>query len=143
MSKQIYSYLRNENKILCNLRDVCDYNLYDVLDLLNSLSNENEKLKKERDYWASKYEEGTETFESNLAEENEQLKEKLDFFKDLAQRTEHEKEDYADKYYNLLKKKFSDDEIRRLYSDLQRREYEKHCNGGTTFTAKVKQEVRY
>lgn len=78
-----------------------------------------------------------------LREENERLKERLDFFKDLAQRTEHEKEDYADKYYNLLKKKFSDDEIRRLYSDLQRREYEKHCNGGTTFTAKLKQEVRY
>jgi len=80
---------------------------------------------------------------NNLTEENERLKERLDFFQDFAQRTEHEKEDYADKYYNLLKKKLSDDEIRRLYSDLQRREYEKHCNGRTTFTAKLKQEVRY
>ena len=80
---------------------------------------------------------------NELAEENEHLKEKLDFFQDLAQKTEHEKEDYADKYHNLLEKKFSDDEIRRLYSDLQRREYEKHCSGGTTFTSKASIEQRY
>ena len=49
------------------------FNLEGCVDLLNSLSDENEKLKKERDYWKAKYEAGTETFESNLAEENEQL----------------------------------------------------------------------
>ena len=42
-----------------------------------------------------------------------------------------------------LRKNFSDDEIRRLYSDLQRREYEKHCSGETSLTTKLNPEVRY
>ena len=49
-------------------------------DLLNDLSEnldlhlKNKKLQQERDYWNNKFNEGTETFESNLAEENELLK---------------------------------------------------------------------
>jgi len=42
--------------------------------VIAELKKENEQLRKERDYWKAKYEEGTETFESTLAEENELLK---------------------------------------------------------------------
>ena len=43
--KQIYSYDRGNNKILCNLNDVCDFNVSNVFQLLNSLSNENKQLR--------------------------------------------------------------------------------------------------
>ena len=42
--KRLYSYDRGNNKILCNLNDVCDFNVFNVFKLINSLSNENEKL---------------------------------------------------------------------------------------------------
>ena len=64
----------------------------DLVDLLNSLSEENEQLRKERDYWKAKYDEGTETFESTLAEENEKLKNELKKEKLLLE--------YSDSMYN-------------------------------------------
>lgn len=45
--KRLYSYDRGNNKILCNLNDVCDFNVSNVFQLLNSLANENEQLKNE------------------------------------------------------------------------------------------------
>ena len=43
--KRLYSYDKGNNKILCNLNDVCDFNVLNVFQLLNSLANENEQLK--------------------------------------------------------------------------------------------------
>lgn len=43
--KQIYSYDRGNNKILCNLNDVCDFDIYNVFQLINLLSNENKQLR--------------------------------------------------------------------------------------------------
>lgn len=45
--KRLYSYDKGNNKILCNLNDVCDFNVLNVFQLLNSLANENEQLKQE------------------------------------------------------------------------------------------------
>ena len=45
--KRLYSYDKVNNKILCNLNDVCDFNVLNVFQLLNSLANENEQLKQE------------------------------------------------------------------------------------------------
>ena len=47
--KRLYSYDRGNNQILCNLEDVCDFNVSNVIQLLNSLANENEQLRKELD----------------------------------------------------------------------------------------------
>lgn len=47
--KRLYSYDRGNNQILCNLNDVCDFNVSNVIQLLNSLANENEQLRKELD----------------------------------------------------------------------------------------------
>ena len=43
--KRLYSYDKGNNKILCNLNDVCDFNVTNVFQLLNSLANENEQLR--------------------------------------------------------------------------------------------------
>lgn len=43
--KQVYSYDKGNNKVLCNLNDVCDFNVTNVFRLLNSLADENEQLK--------------------------------------------------------------------------------------------------
>ena len=43
--KQIYSYDRGNNKILYNLNDVCDFDIYNVFQLINLLSNENKQLR--------------------------------------------------------------------------------------------------
>lgn len=45
--KRLYSYDKSNNKILCNLNDVCDFNISNVFQLLNSLADENEELKKQ------------------------------------------------------------------------------------------------
>lgn len=45
--KRLYSYDKGNNKILCNLNDVCSFNVSNVFQLLNSLANENEQLKQE------------------------------------------------------------------------------------------------
>ena len=45
--KRLYSYDKGNDKILCNLNDVCDFNVSNVIQLLNSLANENEQLKQE------------------------------------------------------------------------------------------------
>ena len=45
--KRLYSYDKGNNKILCNLNDVCDFNVSKVFQLLNSLAEENEQLRKE------------------------------------------------------------------------------------------------
>ena len=45
--KRLYSYDKGNNKILCNLNDVCDFNVLNVFQLLNSLANENKQLKQE------------------------------------------------------------------------------------------------
>lgn len=45
--KRLYSYDKGNNKILCNLNDVCDFNVFNVFQLLNSLASENEQLKQE------------------------------------------------------------------------------------------------
>lgn len=45
--KRLYSYDKGNNKILCDLNDVCDFNVSNVFQLLNSLVNENEQLKQE------------------------------------------------------------------------------------------------
>lgn len=52
--KRLYSYDKGNNKVLCNLNDVCDYSVTNVFQLLNSLSEENEQLRQEKDYWKSK-----------------------------------------------------------------------------------------
>lgn len=63
----------------------CSESLVDRLNeqqaTISRLEEENEQLQKEntflikqRNYWKSKFKEGTETFESNIAEENELLK---------------------------------------------------------------------
>ena len=43
--KRLYSYDKGNNKVLCNLNDVCDFNVTNVFRLLNSLADENEQLK--------------------------------------------------------------------------------------------------
>ena len=43
--KRLYSYDKGNNKILCNLNDVCDFNVSNVFQLLNSLADENDKLR--------------------------------------------------------------------------------------------------
>ena len=43
--KRLYSYDKGNNKVLCNLNDVCDFNVSNVFQLLNSLAKENEQLK--------------------------------------------------------------------------------------------------
>ena len=43
--KRLYSYDKGNNKILCNLNDVCDFNVSNVFQLLNSLAEENEQSK--------------------------------------------------------------------------------------------------
>ena len=50
-----------------------DRKLYldEVVELLNYLDEKNEWLKKQRDYWSAKYEEGTGTFISHFTEENQ------------------------------------------------------------------------
>lgn len=45
IEKRLYSYDKGNNKILCNLNDVCDFNVSNVFQLLNSLANENEQLR--------------------------------------------------------------------------------------------------
>lgn len=45
--KRLYSYDKGNNKILCNLNDVCDFNVSNVFQLLNSLTDENEQLRKQ------------------------------------------------------------------------------------------------
>ena len=45
--KRLYSYDKGNNKVLCNLEDVCDFNVRNVFQLLNSLANENEQLQKQ------------------------------------------------------------------------------------------------
>ena len=47
--KRLYSYDKGNNKILCNLNDVCDFNVFNVFQLLNSLAEENEQLREELD----------------------------------------------------------------------------------------------
>lgn len=47
--KRLYSYDKGNNKILCNMNDVCDFNVSNVFQLLNSLANENEQLRGELD----------------------------------------------------------------------------------------------
>lgn len=43
--KRLYSYDKGNNKILCNLNDVCDFNVSNVFQLLNSLADENDQLR--------------------------------------------------------------------------------------------------
>lgn len=43
--KRLYSYDKGNNKILYNLNDVCDFNVSNVFQLLNSLADENDKLR--------------------------------------------------------------------------------------------------
>ena len=45
--KRLYSYDKGNNKILCNLNDVCDFNVLNVFQLLNSLANENEPVSRD------------------------------------------------------------------------------------------------
>lgn len=42
--KRLYSYDKGNDKILCNLNDVCDFNVSNVIQLLNLLAKENEQL---------------------------------------------------------------------------------------------------
>ena len=53
--KRLYSYDKSNNKILCNLNDVCDFNVSNVFQLLNSLADENEQLRKEHQEMLEKY----------------------------------------------------------------------------------------
>ena len=55
MSEKLYSYDKGNNKILCNLNDVCDFNVSNVFQLLNLLSDENEQLKFENETLKSNY----------------------------------------------------------------------------------------
>ena len=84
---------------------------------LNRLTEENEQLK----------------------EENEQLKAKVKRLQDIATRTEVEKEEYADLYNQCRRYKLSDDEIKKAYADLNRRERENHSQGNATYVATMNQ----
>lgn len=117
-----YSYKRSD--------EIIAYELYLIVQYLKRMLNmEEEKSIKKEELIQN------ELTKVRLIEANERLKE-------IAMKTEYEKEDYADKYCNLLKRKFSDDEIKKMYADLQKREYKKHCNNGSTFTSKIKKEVK-
>ena len=106
MSEKLYSYDKGNNKILCNLNDVCDFNVSNVFQLLNSLADENEQLKFENETLKSNYQreiqssidfcnaysktngellekiEKLEKENEMLKEENEQLKQSNDRFAD-------------------------------------------------------------
>ena len=47
MNIKIYSYDRGNNKILCNLKDVCDFTPIDIVGLLNQQSSKIKKLEEE------------------------------------------------------------------------------------------------
>ena len=47
MNMKIYSYDRGNNKILCNLKDVCDFTPIDIVGLLNQQSSKIKKLEEE------------------------------------------------------------------------------------------------
>lgn len=61
-----------------------DRKLYldEVIELLNYFYEKNEWLQEGKDYWKSKFDEGTETFESNLVEENERLRKQVENLQD-------------------------------------------------------------
>ena len=102
--KRLYSYDKGNNKILCNLNDVCDFNVSNVFQLLNSLANENEQLRK------------------TMNEVIELLVEEVDLFSDKA--TEHDiiayKEmnnfDNKDAYYMAISTKKA---IKMLKGDVE------------------------
>ena len=78
-----------------------------------------------------------------IKSENKQLRQKVKRLQEIAKRTEAEKEEYADLYNECRRLKLSDEAIRQAYSDLNRREREKHSQGNATYTRKSDFEVMY
>lgn len=68
----------------------------------------------------------------------------IERLKEIAKRTEEEKEYYADLYNKCRRLKLSDESIKQAYADLNRREREKHSQGNATYVSKRNQnEVIY